>query len=194
MQPRRAEVRRTTRETDIRVELDLDAPLGGDIETGHGMLDHLLDQLQRHGRFELTVSAKGDLHIDPHHLAEDCGITLGQAFATAVGAGVGIERYADAWVPMDETLVHAVVDLCGRPYLAFEPERLAGDAGGLTSYHLREFLRGFSNHARATLHVRWVATGDAHHGVEAVMKAVARALHHATRITTDVLPSTKGVL
>jgi len=194
MPSRRAEVQRTTRETDILVALDLDAPVAGSIATGHGMFDHLLDQLQRHGRFDLTVKARGDLHIDPHHLAEDCGITLGQALAAAVGAGVGIERYADAFVPMDETLVHAVVDLCGRPYLAFEPERLAGDAGGFTSYHLREFLRGFTNHARATVHVRWLATGDAHHGVEAVMKAVARSLHHATRITSDAVPSTKGVL
>jgi imidazoleglycerol-phosphate dehydratase len=194
MSARQAEVHRVTHETDIRIQVDLDAPVGGGIATGHGMLDHLLAQLQRHGRLHLDVRATGDLHIDPHHLAEDCGITLGQALARALGDGVGIERYGDAWVPMDETLVHAVVDLCGRPFLAFEPERVGGDAGGFTTYHLREFLRGFANHSRSTVHVRWLATGDPHHAVEAVMKSLARALYVATRITSDALPSTKGVL
>lgn len=194
MSERRAEVHRVTRETDVRVSLDLDGGGVGRPETGHGFLDHLLDQVVRHGRLGLDVHARGDLHIDVHHLAEDLGITLGQAFARALGDGVGIERYADAFVPMDETLVQVVVDLCGRPYLAFDPAAVRGDAGGFDTYHLREFLRGFSNHARATVHVRWLATGDAHHGCEAVVKALARALYAATRITSDTLPSTKGTL
>jgi len=191
---RRAEVHRVTRETDVRVALDMDAGAVGAPATGHGFLDHLLDQIVRHGRVGLEVAARGDLHIDVHHLAEDVGITLGQAWSQAVGNGVGIERYADAFVPMDETLAHVVVDLCGRPFLAFDPAAVPGDVGGFTTYHLREFLRGFSNHARATIHVRWLSTGDPHHGCEAVVKAFARALHTATRITGDAVPSTKGTL
>jgi imidazoleglycerol-phosphate dehydratase len=187
-------VHRATFETDVRVRIDLDGGARGTPATGHGFLDHLLAQIVRHGRFALDVEARGDLHIDVHHLAEDTGITLGQAFAAAVGGGVGIERYADAFVPMDETLVHVVVDLCGRPFLAFEPEVVGGDVGGFNTFHLREFLRGFANHARATVHVRWLATGDPHHGCEAVIKAFARALFAATRVTGDALPSTKGVL
>lgn len=183
-----------TRETDVRVVLDLDAGGRGAAATGHGFLDHLLDQLVRHGRLGLEVVATGDLHIDAHHLAEDVGITLGQAWARAVGDAVGIERYADAFVPMDETLVQVVVDLSGRPFLAFDPASVQGDVGGFTTLHLREFLRGFANHARATVHVRWLATGDPHHGCEAVAKAFARALHAASRITGDALPSTKGTL
>jgi imidazoleglycerol-phosphate dehydratase len=192
MPERRAEVHRVTRETDVRIVLDLDAGATGAPATGHGFLDHLLDQVVRHGRLGLEVEARGDLHIDVHHLAEDVGITLGQAWSRAVGDGVGIERYADAFVPMDETLVHVVVDLCGRPFLAFDPAAVPGEVGGFTAFRLREFLRGFANHARATVHVRWLATGDPHHGCEAVVKAFARALHDASRITGDALPSTKG--
>jgi imidazoleglycerol-phosphate dehydratase len=192
MPERRAEIHRVTRETDVRIALDLDAGARGAPATGHGFLDHLLDQVVRHGRLGLEVEARGDLHIDVHHLAEDVGITLGQAWSRAVGDGVGIERYADAFVPMDETLAHVVVDLCGRPFLAFDPAAVPGEVGGFTTFHLREFLRGFANHARATVHVRWLATGDPHHGCEAVVKAFARALHAASRITGDALPSTKG--
>lgn len=194
MAERRASVHRVTHETDVRVALDLDAgPLGAAV-TGHGFLDHLLAQVVRHGRVGLEVSASGDLHIDVHHLAEDLGITLGQAWLAAVGDADGIERYGDAFVPMDETLAHVVVDLCGRPFLAFDPAAVPGDVGGFTPYHLREFLRGFANHARATVHVRWLATGDPHHGCEAVVKAFARALYVATRVTGSGVPSTKGAL
>lgn len=194
MAERRATVHRVTRETDVRVTLDLDAGPQGTPVTGHGFLDHLLEQVVRHGRVGLEVAATGDLHIDVHHLAEDVGITLGQAWREAIGDAQGIERYGDAFVPMDETLAHVVVDLCGRPFLAFDPAAVPGDVSGFTTYHLRECLRGFANHARATVHVRWLATGDPHHGCEAVVKAFARALYVATRVTGQGVPSTKGAL
>jgi imidazoleglycerol-phosphate dehydratase len=191
---RQAEIRRATNETNVRVALDLDAAPGGSVATGHGFLDHLLEQLLKHGRLDLTVEATGDLHVDVHHLAEDAGITLGQALHAALGDGEGIERYAEATVPMDETLVHVVLDLSGRPFLAFEPEGVPGTVGGFSAYHLREFLRGFVNHARVTMHVRILAMGEAHHTCEAAMKAFARALHRATRVTGSDIPSTKGTL
>ncbi len=191
---RRAEVRRATTETEIFVALDLDAPAGGRAATGHGFVDHLLAQIVRHGGVQLEVEGRGDLEVDVHHLAEDCGITLGQAFARALGDRRGIERYADAFVPMDETLAHVVLDLSGRPFLAFEPAGFAGDAHGFTAFHLREFLRGFANHAGATVHVRVLHGEETHHVCEAVVKAFARALHAATRVTHEELPSTKGIL
>ena len=191
---RTATLRRTTNETDIEVTLDLDAPSGGEAATGHGFLDHMLDQLIRHGRLNLSVRGEGDLHVDVHHLAEDAGITLGQALSEALATRTGIERYADAFVPMDETLAHVVLDLSGRPHLSFEPEGYEGDCNGFNVHHLREFLRGFANHAQATMHVRVLAGRETHHVSEAIMKAFARSLYQATRITSDALPSTKGVL
>ncbi len=191
---RQAEITRKTRETQIALKLELDAGAGGSVKTGHGFLDHILEQLIRHGRLTLELDAGGDLEVDVHHLAEDCGIVFGQAVREALGDRRGIERYADAWVPMDETLAHVVLDLSGRPHLAFEPAGFEGQIHGFNAHHLREFLRGFSNHALATLHVRVLAGVETHHVVEAVMKAFARALHQATRVSTDELPSTKGVL
>ena len=192
--PRQAEVDRNTSETQISIGLDLDSPPGGEIETGHGFLDHMLHQVQRHGAFTLRVKARGDLHIDVHHLAEDSGIVLGQAFRDALGDRQGIERYGTAFVPMDETLAHVVVDLSGRPFLAFEPAGFEGDAGGFNVHHLRELLRGFSNHAGATVHVRVLSGVETHHVCEAVVKAFARALRDACRVSGDSLPSTKGLL
>ena len=199
LQPRRAEVHRHTHETDVNVTLGLDASepgSAGAIATGHGFLDHMLDQLARHGRLGLSVKASGDLHIEPHHLAEDVGITLGQALAQALGDRRGIERYGSQFVPMDETLAHVVVDLSGRAHLAFEPETLEiwGTAGDFSHYHLREFLRGLCNHAGVTVHVRLLAGREAHHVIEAIMKAFARALRDAVAVTGDALPSTKGLL
>ncbi|CAN5697464.1 imidazoleglycerol-phosphate dehydratase HisB [soil metagenome] len=191
---RQAEIRRATSETDVRISLDLDAGPTGVVRTGHAFVDHLLDQVVRHGRFGLTVEATGDLHVDVHHLAEDVGITLGQTLLAALGDARGIERYASASVPMDETLVEVVLDLSGRPYLAFDPEGVPGVVSGFTAYHLRELLRGFCNHSRATVHVRILAMGEAHHVCEATVKALARALHAATRITGSDVPSTKGTL
>jgi imidazoleglycerol-phosphate dehydratase len=191
---RGATIERVTNETQLKVTLELDAPAGGVAATGHGFLDHMLEQLIRHGRFALSVEGKGDLHIDVHHLAEDTGITLGQAFAQALDDKKGIARYADAWVPMDETLAHVVLDFSGRPWLAFEPVGFEGSAGGFNVHHLRELLRGFCNHAGVTMHVRVRSGVEVHHVCEAVVKAWARALHEATKIVSDTLPSTKGLL
>jgi len=193
---RAAAVTRNTLETQITLALDLDQPLEGKISTGHGFLDHMLEQIRRHGRLGLVIAATGDLHVDVHHLAEDAGITLGQAVRQALGNKQGLERYADAFVPMDETLAQVVLDFSGRAHLEFHPETLTvtGDAGGLNIYHLREFLRGFCNHAGATLHVRLLAGREAHHVIEAIFKAFARALYAATRVTHNALPSTKGTL
>jgi len=193
---RRATVQRVTSETDITVTLNLDSPAYSPPATGHGFLDHMLDALARHARIGLSVQGAGDLHIEPHHLIEDVGITLGQALTQALGDRRGIERYGSAFVPMDETLAHVVLDLSGRAHLAFEPEKLDvwGSAGGMTHYHLREFLRGLCNHAGVTLHVRLLAGREAHHVIEAIMKAFARALRDALQVTSGELASTKGLL
>lgn len=191
---RRAEVHRVTRETDVRVDVDLDGGAAA-LDVGHGFLEHLLDQVARHGRLGLEVAAHGDVDsVDVHHLAEDVGIVLGQATRRALGEARGIERYGSAWVPMDETLAHVVLDLSGRPYLAFEPAGYEGDAHGFHAHHLRETLRGFANHAGATIHVRVLAGTETHHVCEAIVKAFARALRDAVRVVHDELPSTKGVL
>ncbi len=193
---RSASIERNTAETQIRLSLNLDAAPGGQISTGLGFLDHMLVALERHGRFGLSIEAKGDLAVDVHHLVEDVGIVLGMALRQAVGEGRGLERYGEATVPMDETLVQVVLDLSGRSHLAFVPEALniEGSAGGLNAYHLREFLRGLCNHAGLTMHVRVLAGREAHHVLEATFKALARALHQATRLTRPDLPSTKEVL
>jgi imidazoleglycerol-phosphate dehydratase len=193
---RQASVERNTNETQITLEVNLDAAMDGAIHTGHGFLNHMLDQIRRHGRMGLSVTAQGDLEVDVHHLAEDTGITLGMAVLKALGDKQGLERYADAFVPMDETLAQVVLDFSGRAHLEFRPELLdvVGDANGFNIYHLREFLRGFCNHAGATLHVRLLSGREAHHVIEAIVKAFARSLFAATRVTHDALPSTKGSL
>lgn len=192
--PRSAQLSRVTNETDISISVDLDAAPDGEIATGHGFLDHMLQQIQRHGRLMLRVTAHGDLHVDVHHLAEDCGIALGQAVGEALGERHGIERFGNAFVPMDESLAHVVVDLSGRPYLAFEPGGFEGDAGGFNAHHLRELLRGFCNHAGVTMHVRVLSGEETHHVCEAVVKAFAHALAQAVAVSGEGLPSTKGLL
>jgi imidazoleglycerol-phosphate dehydratase len=193
---RYGEISRHTLETQIDLKLWLDDPGHHRIDTNQAFLSHMLDQLQRHGRLGIDLQAVGDVAVDAHHLAEDVGIALGMAVHQALGDKTGIERYADAYVPMDETLAHVVLDFSGRAHLAFVPEELAvvGTAGGFSIYHLRELLRGFVNHAAVTLHVRLLAGREVHHVVEAIMKAFARALYIATRRTSGELMSTKGML
>lgn len=191
---RRAGRHRRTGETDVRIDVDLDGgPVTLDVD--HGFLTHLLEMIGRHGRLGLEVAAHGDVDtVDVHHLAEDVGIVLGAAVHEALGERRGIERYGQAWVPMDETLAHVVLDLSGRPWCAFDPSGFEGDAHGFSVHHLRELLRGFCNHAGVTLHVRVLSGTETHHVAEAVSKAFARALRDALTVRDDEIPSTKGVL
>ncbi len=193
---RRAEVRRTTKETDIAVAIDLDGGGRAELASGVPFLDHMLDQVARHGMVDLTLQAKGDLHIDAHHTVEDIGITLGQAFAKAVGDKAGIRRYGHAYVPLDEALSRVVVDLSGRPGLEFHVPFTRAMIGSFDVDLAHEFFQGFVNHAMCTLHVDNLRGDNAHHQCETVFKAFARALRvaveHDPRATG--IPSTKGSL
>mgnify|MGYP001156482416 CR=1 FL=1 len=194
---RTAELTRRTGETDIRLRLCLDGTGSGNIDTGIGFFDHMLQGFARHGLFDLDVKVDGDLHIDGHHTVEDTGIVLGQAFAKALGDKAGIRRYGSACVPMDEVLVLAAVDLSGRPYLAFDGFEFASErVGGFDSELTLEFFRAFSTHAAMNLHLRCLAGGNTHHLIEATFKACARALDQATQFDARVrgIPSTKGSL
>jgi len=193
---RQAEIRRTTGETDVRVSLGLDG--GGTVgaTTGVGFFDHMLVLFGRHGRFSLDVHTDGDLETGSHHTVEATGIGSGQALDQALGDRSGIERYGSAFVPMDECLAHAVVDISGRPFLAMDVPLPTAVVGGFETDLLQEFLRGLVNHSKLTLHVRLLAGENPHHVIEAVFKAVARALAQAVAINPDVqgVPSTKGLL
>lgn len=196
---RTARIERETRESRVFVEIDLDGPTGTvDVTTGVPFYDHMLTQLGRHGGFDLTVHAKGDLEIDAHHTVEDTAITLGQAFAQALGDKSGIRRYGDAMVPMDEVLAQAAIDLSGRPYLVHEePPGMPPTIGPLYATTLtRHVWESFAHNARIALHLRVLYGRDAHHIVEAQFKAVARALRTAVELDprTVGVPSTKGVL
>jgi imidazoleglycerol-phosphate dehydratase len=194
MSDRTAAVKRETSETVIEATLDLDG--GGDstVETGLGFFDHMLDSFARHGLFDLTVRADGDLEVDDHHTIEDVGIVLGEAFADAVGEKRGIERFADRRIPMDEAQARIVLDLSGRPYFDFDGSFSQARVGRFTSVMARHFLRSFSENAGLTLHAE-VEGSNAHHEVEAVFKCLARALDDATRIDERRgVPSTKGEL
>ena len=192
------DISRETKETQIRVRIDLDGSGVARVSTGIGFFDHMLDAFARHGLFDLTVDAKGDLHVDGHHTVEDTGIALGQAIAKALGDRSGIRRYADALVPLDEALVQVAVDLSGRPYLVHsEPDGMPPTIGPLYATTLtRHVFESFVHNARIALHVRVLGGRDAHHIVEAQFKAVARALRDATATDPKVsgIPSTKGVL
>jgi imidazoleglycerol-phosphate dehydratase len=194
---RQAEVTRNTLETQISVRLDLDGTGKATLATGIGFFDHMLDQIARHGLFDLAIEAKGDLHIDGHHTVEDVGITLGQAFAKAVGDKKGLTRYGHAYVPLDEALSRVVIDLSGRPGLELHCDFSAGAIGGLDTQLVHEFFQGFVNHAGATLHIDNLRGRNAHHQCETIFKAFARALRMA--VTPDpraagLMPSTKGSL
>ena len=191
------EVRRDTLETQIRVRIDLDGTGTSSLSTGIGFFDHMLDQVARHGLFDIEVDAKGDLHIDGHHTVEDVGITLGQAFAKALGDKKGLRRYGHAYVPLDEALSRVVVDLSGRPGLEFGVEFTRAMIGGFDVDLAYEFFQGFVNHAGVTLHVDNLKGRNAHHQAETAFKAFGRALRMAVEHdprSAGTLPSTKGVL
>ena len=191
---RRATLHRTTSETDIQLTLCLD---GGEarIQTGLGYFDHMLMQLARHGRFGLEIEAKGDLHVDSHHLIEDVGLCLGDALREALGERRGIARWGEAHVPMDETLARVVVDLSGRPYCVFQaelPKLILGD--GFQTEMVREFFIALSMRGQLNLHAAVLYGENTHHQIEALFKGLARALKQAVCMDSDAIPSTKGTL
>jgi len=194
---RTASSSRTTKETDISITLDVDGEGRTDCSTGLPFFDHMLDQLGRHGGMDLTVQAKGDLHIDAHHTVEDTGILLGSVLAEALGSKVGVRRFASIRVPLDEAVVEAVLDLSGRPYLHYEIDppgvKILGDPP-FDPQLMEEFWRAVVTSAGVTLHLTLVRGKNTHHIIEASTKAAARALRDAVRVEGTALPSTKGVL
>jgi len=194
---RSAQVDRRTAETDISVRLAIDGTGRTELASGIAFLDHMLDQVGRHALFDLSVSAKGDLHIDAHHTVEDIGITLGQAFRRAMGDKKGIRRYGHAYVPLDEALSRVVLDLSGRPGLEFHVPFTRALVGTFDVDLIHEFFQGFVNHALVTLHVENLRGDNAHHQAETVFKAFARALRMACERDSRLggeIPSTKGSL
>jgi len=196
MNKREARVSRNTLETQISVALDLDGTGAGRLATKVPFLDHMLEQISRHGVFDLDIEARGDLHIDAHHTVEDIGITLGQAFAKAIGDKKAVRRYGHAYVPLDEALTRVVIDLSGRPGLEFNIEFTRARIGDFDVDLIREFFQGFVNHAQVTLHVDNLRGTNAHHQAETAFKAFGRALRMAVEIDprTAGVPSTKGSL
>lgn len=196
--PRReAEVTRNTLETQIAVRINLDGSGKSRLATGIGFFDHMLDQVARHGMMDLEVEAKGDLHIDAHHTVEDVGISLGQAFAKAIGDKKGVRRYGHAYVPLDEALSRVVVDLSGRPGLEYTVDYARGLIGEFDVDLIHEFFQGFVNHALVTLHIDNLKGRNAHHQSETIFKAFGRALRMAAEFDPrgeGMLPSTKGKL
>ena len=194
---RTAELKRTTGETDVRLLLDLDGVGNSDIQTGCGFLDHMLTLFARHGRFDLSIYCKGDVEVDDHHTVEDIGITLGKAFAEALGDKKGIVRYGDKLLPMDEALILSAVDISGRDTLCYELAIPAQKVGTFDTELCEEFWTAFVRESRITLHLRQLAGKNAHHIIEGAFKSVARSLKDAVAIDpefADEIPSTKGVL
>ena len=194
---RTAKVERNTLETQITVSVNLDGTGQAKFDTGVPFLEHMLDQIARHGLIDLEITARGDLHIDDHHTVEDIGITLGQAFAQAVGDKKGIRRYGHAYVPLDEALSRVVLDLSGRPGIDFHVDFVRGAIGKFDVDLFHEFFQGFVNHALVTLHVDNLRGSNAHHQAETVFKAFGRALRMALELDPrmgEVIPSTKGSL
>ncbi len=194
---RQAEVERNTLETQIHVILNLDGQSKGTLQTEVPFFDHMLDQIKRHGCFDLDINAKGDLHIDAHHTVEDVGITLGQAFNKALGDKKGIVRYGHSYAPLDESLSRVVVDISGRPGLFYNVTYTRARVGSFDLDLLREFFQGFVNHANMTIHIDNLRGENAHHQAESIFKACARALRMAVAYDprlANTTPSTKGVL
>ena len=194
---RQSDITRNTLETQVRVKLDLDGTGQSRLATGIGFLDHMLDQIARHGMLDLDVEAKGDLHIDAHHSIEDVGITLGQALAKAIGDKKGLRRYGHAYVPLDEALSRVVVDLSGRPGLVFNVNFTRATIGEFDVDLIREFFQGLVNHAAISLHLANLRGDNAHHQAETLFKAFGRALRMAVEAdprAAGSIPSTKGSL
>jgi imidazoleglycerol-phosphate dehydratase len=195
--PRAAAVARTTNETDIAIDLLLDGTGQVEVATGLPFFDHMLAQLGRHGGFDLSVRAQGDLEIDAHHTVEDVGIALGEVFRTALGDKAGVRRFASNRVPLDEALVDVALDLSGRPFFVYEVvfpgEKILGDPP-FDPQLVEEFWRAFATEARLTLHIELIRGKNTHHIVEATFKSVARSLRDAVKIEGSAIPSTKGVL
>ena len=194
---RQAEVKRTTKETDIAVAVNLDGSGKATVATGIGFLDHMLDLLARHSRVDINVKAKGDLHIDHHHTTEDVGIALGQAVKQALGDMKGIARYADVHVPMDEALTRVAIDISGRPVLVFKVEFGRDKVGPFDTELVQEWFQAFAMNAAVTLHVATLYGGNDHHIAESCFKGLARALRAAVAIdprAAHEVPSTKGTL
>lgn len=195
--PRIAEVSRNTKETQIRVRVNLDGTGEAKLNTGIGFFDHMLDQIARHGLIDLEISASGDLHIDGHHTVEDVGITLGLAVAQAIGDKRGITRYGHSYVPLDEALSRVVIDFSGRPGLEMDVKFTAGSIGAFDTQLTYEFFQGFVNHALVSLHVDNLKGHNAHHQAETMFKAFGRALRMAMTLdprSAGMIPSTKGTL
>lgn len=194
---RTATYERKTKETEISVELNLDGTGVYDVHTGIGFLDHMLEQLSRHSLMDLKLRAKGDLHIDGHHTTEDCGIVIGTAIKRALGDMKGITRYANAYIPMDETLTRAAMDISGRPFLVWNVDFPREKIGDMDTELFEEFFRAFAFGAGMTLHVENLYGANSHHIIESCFKATARALRTATETDprkADAVPSTKGTL
>jgi imidazoleglycerol-phosphate dehydratase len=194
---RKATIKRKTKETDIEVEVELDGKGVSSVSTGIGFLDHMLDLLARHSRIDITVKAKGDLHIDFHHTAEDTGIALGQAVKQALGDMKGITRYADVHVPMDEALTRVAIDISGRPFLVFKAEFARDKVGQFDTELVQEWFQAFAMNAGITLHAECLYGSNDHHIAESCFKGLARALRAAIAIdprAKDEVPSTKGSL
>jgi imidazoleglycerol-phosphate dehydratase len=194
---RQAKINRNTLETQIDVKINLDGTGNVALDTSVPFLDHMLDQVARHGMIDIEIAASGDLHIDAHHTVEDIGITLGQAFRQAIGDKKGLRRYGHAYVPLDEALTRVVVDLSGRPGMAFNVEFVRARIGEFDVDLIKEFFQGFINHAMVTVHIDNLSGRNAHHQAETIFKAFGRALRVAIETdprAVDMIPSTKGSL
>jgi imidazoleglycerol-phosphate dehydratase len=191
---REATLRRETKETTVDLTLVVDGTGTTSVSTGIPFFDHMLEQLGKHGGFDLTITAKGDLEVDLHHTVEDVGIVFGQALREALGDKRGVRRFANALVPLDEALVQVAVDLSGRPFLVYDVEPVAEWIGTFDPQLAEEFWKGFVDGARITLHLRSLSGKNGHHVIEASFKGTARALRDAVKIESDDVPSTKGTL
>ena len=189
-------IQRKTSETDIAIELNLDGSRKSDIDTGIGFFDHMLTHIAKHGRFDLNVKCKGDLHIDGHHTVEDIAIVLGQAFEKALGDKKGITRFSSCSLPMEDSLANVAIDFCGRPFCIYNVKYTSGKIGDFDVELVEEFCRAFTNNARLNLHINVPYGTNNHHIAEAIFKAIGRALADAVKIIpgVDDVPSTKGML